>query len=48
MLPLNWRRISKLLDLLNLCQFLDTKVERPILFAEVLRHIDAAVALFDA
>jgi aminoglycoside phosphotransferase (APT) family kinase protein len=45
-LPPNWRRISKLLDLINLCQFLDTTVERPLLFAEVLRRIDATLELF--
>lgn len=47
-LPPNWRHISKLLDLLNLCQFLESSMGFPILYAEVLRRIDATLALFAA
>jgi hypothetical protein len=32
------------LDLLNLCQFLDTSLDRPARFAEVLRRIDDTLA----
>jgi len=28
-LPPNWRRLAKLLDLLNLCEFLNTQRSRP-------------------
>ncbi|MBA3822650.1 MAG: phosphotransferase [Ktedonobacterales bacterium] len=42
-LPPDWHRRAKLLDLLNLAQFLDTPDARPRLHAQVIRWIDATL-----
>jgi aminoglycoside phosphotransferase (APT) family kinase protein len=44
-LPPNWHRLCKLLDLVNLCEFLNTPEYRPVRVAEVTRHIDALLSL---
>jgi aminoglycoside phosphotransferase (APT) family kinase protein len=40
-LPPGWHRRAKLLDLMNLAQFLDTPDARPVLHAQVIRWFDA-------
>jgi aminoglycoside phosphotransferase (APT) family kinase protein len=44
-LPPNWRRLARLLDLLNLCEFLNTPHSRPGIVAEMIRLIDALLSI---
>jgi aminoglycoside phosphotransferase (APT) family kinase protein len=43
-LPPNWHRLCKLLDLFNLCDFLNHPTERPLLVAQTIRYLDATMA----
>ena len=45
-LPENWRPIIKLLDLVNLCDFLNSPLHRPQLYANVIGVIRQTLALF--
>ncbi len=44
-LPPNWRRLGKLLDLLNLCEFLNTPHSRPRIVAEMIQLIEALLSI---
>jgi aminoglycoside phosphotransferase (APT) family kinase protein len=45
-LPATWKPISKLLDLINLCDFLNSPEPRPILTAQMRERIQNTIATF--